>query len=328
MGPGQAVTIGTVFEKLGYANAVPVGLISAALGFIIAFGVGVPAANWGIRKGIAKNAGKLSDDFLRGVMKKDSQKESAGNLTYHSANVETLAMHVAIIGTVYLCAYYLSIGMTHIFPAKHATLVMGSIYVTGMVVAMIFRVIMNKVSAGHVMCNSLNKRIAGWAVDYMIVATLMAVKVTAMGSFLIPVLFGCLVAGLVTAIISYYFGTRIGGDVDFERTLGLYGMSTGTVNSGLLLIRIVDPDYRSTAPTEIGLMNPITLLALPVYYMSSGVVLFGWTIGKTLMVSAGAALLAIVLLKIFRVWGKPTYSLFSSNTSVTGVNEACASHED
>ena len=50
-GPGQALSIGKVWEGFGFAHAATIGLTFAAIGFFFAFFVGVPLVNWGIRKG-------------------------------------------------------------------------------------------------------------------------------------------------------------------------------------------------------------------------------------------------------------------------------------
>jgi len=47
-GPGQALSIGKVWEGFGFANAATIGLTFAAVGFFFAFLVGVPLCSWGI----------------------------------------------------------------------------------------------------------------------------------------------------------------------------------------------------------------------------------------------------------------------------------------
>jgi len=51
-GPGQALSIGKVWQGFGFEHATTIGLTFAAMGFFFSFFVGVPLVNWGIRKGI------------------------------------------------------------------------------------------------------------------------------------------------------------------------------------------------------------------------------------------------------------------------------------
>ncbi len=70
----------------------------------------------------------------------------------------------------------------------------------------------------------------------------MAVQMSVIGKWLIPILVMCVVVGAVTLGFALFFGSRLGGTCDFERTLGLWGCLTGTCPSGVALIRIVDPN--------------------------------------------------------------------------------------
>lgn len=70
---------------------------------------------------------------------------------------------------------------------------------------------------------------------------------------------------IVTFVVCFYFGQRFGGANDFERTLGLFGTCTGTVPSGVALVRIVDPDFRTTTSVELGACNLVMIASTPVY---------------------------------------------------------------
>lgn len=63
----------------------------------------------------------------------------------------------------------------------------------------------------------------------------------------------------VTFFVCFYFGKRFGGDNDFERTIGLYGTSTGTVPTGIALVRIVDPNFKTNTAVELGLTNIVMM---------------------------------------------------------------------
>ena len=77
--------------------------------------------------------------------------------------------------------------------------------------------------------------------------------------WLFPLMVEALAITLITLILCLYFGRRFGDDNDFERTLGLYGTSTGTVPSGIALVRIVDPALKTTTAVELGMMNYVML---------------------------------------------------------------------
>ena len=72
-GPGQAAGYGAIFEQYGWEHAAMIAIAFSAIGFIAAFLVGIPAAKLGIKKGLAKNCGKLNEAISKGYFTKSEQ---------------------------------------------------------------------------------------------------------------------------------------------------------------------------------------------------------------------------------------------------------------
>ena len=69
---------------------------------------------------------------------------------------------------------------------------------------------------------------------------------------------------LAGRFICLWFGRR-SPEHGFERGLTLFGYCTGTAASGLLLLRIVDPEFDTPVAVEVGLMNVFaTILFKPI----------------------------------------------------------------
>ena len=109
--------------------------------------------------------------------------------------------------------------------------------------------------------------------------------------------------------VSYtHLGQRIGGSSDFERTLGLYGTCTGTVPSGIALVRIVDPEFKTTTAVELGLMNMVMLFCTPVYILLLGMAAGQISAAVTMAALGALCVIYLILLKAGKTWGKKTYS--------------------
>jgi len=51
---------------------------------------------------------------------------------------------------------------------------------------------------------------------------------------------------VVNVLVNFYFGYKM-FDVDwFERTMGSYGLESGVLATGLMLLRVVDPKFETT----------------------------------------------------------------------------------
>ena len=285
-----------------------VAITFATIGFVAAFLVGIPAAKMGISRGIAKNCGELDKSILKGYLKEAEQKRNimVKDTTVNS-NIETLSFHFALIG---LC-YILAIGISKILgllPSFLGDSMEGLMFMNGMFAAYIVKFLMKKLHIDFLQEDVLQSKITGWTADYLVVCAFMAVGIGVIGKWIVPILIECAVITLITFAVCFYFGQRFGGANDFERTLGLYGTSTGTVPSGIALVRIVDPEFKTATAVELGLMNMVMLLSTPVYILLLG--LSAGQIGVPVVMGGLAALCIVylILLKVTKTWGKKTYS--------------------
>lgn len=308
-GPGQAAANGAIFEGFGWENAIMVGMTFAAFGFLFAFLFGVPLAKWGLKKKLTRYNEEISQDISTGFFSKGADLPSAGKQTTHSGNIDSMAFHVAVMCFCYLITYHWTFWLAGYLNETWARVCIGMIFIWGMLVGYLVRFILTKLNLIHMLDNGTQKRLTGWATDFLIVSAFMAVSMKILGAWFLPIVLLCCVAAVLTFLVCIFFGQRFGAKHDFERTLGLFGMATGTVPSGIALCRIVDPELKTTTAVELGGSNifmNINLLMLPFNVgAASG--------DMTLMVACGAfALFLIPLMIVLKLGGafhKRTYVL-------------------
>jgi len=266
-GPGQTLAIASGWEKMGLADSVDIGLAFAAIGFFVAALVGVPIANWGFRKGYTVNQKQdLSDDFLMGLESEGTQTPGLFNIT-HNSNVDSLSYHLAIMGLVYLLGFGLSYLLRYyLFPKALWGATFGFIFAWGLVMAIVFRQVLNKLGGQNLIDENTLRRLTGTTVDYMVISVMMAVQMTTLQKYLIPFLIIILTLAIITPVVILFLGRRV-GKFGFERSMVMLGYCTGTGASGLLLLRLVDPDFKTTAAVETGIMNLFALLSLPLLFV-------------------------------------------------------------
>lgn len=97
------------------------------------------------------------------------------------------------------------------------------------------------------------------------------------------------------------FGRRV-GRFDLERMLVLFGSGTGTIPSGLVLLRIVDPEFKTTAAIESGTAQLVMVFAMTHIILIAGILPKSFTIIQTMGIWGATALVALVLLKVLKVW--------------------------
>jgi glutamate:Na+ symporter, ESS family len=299
-GPGQTVALAAVWENsFQIKDAISIGLGFAAIGFFIASLVGVPLANWGVRNGLTTaKAGELSRDTLNGLNPRKNG-DPAGKLTTHSGNVDGFSFQLAIVLAVYFLTYFECQLMESLLPGPIKALAFGLMFLWGMFTAIFIRWLLGKMGLTDYIDNNVQRRITGVSVDFMIIATLFGVKVTAIWGNIVPILLVSLIAGIITFGVILYFGRRM-DEYGFERTLAIFGTATGTGASGLMLLRIVDPDFKSPAAAELGLYNAFALVLLPLSLVTYP--LPQMNVITLFALLTGYALVAVVALKLFGFW--------------------------
>jgi glutamate:Na+ symporter, ESS family len=303
-GPGQALSVGKVWEEFGFEHAATLGLSFAVLGFAFAFFIGVPLVNWGIRKGFSTQAPKnLSTEFLKGIMQKESKKEIAGELTTHSGNIDTLAFHAALVGLVYILTYLLMLAIGKFISEDVAKSLWAFFFFFGIVIALLLKFFINKAGLGHLLDPGIQRRITGWSVDFLIISTIMAIQVVIVWEYIVPIFVIGLATGVLTTIVVIYLGRRT-WSYSFERTMGVYGITTGTASVGLLLLRIADPEFETPVGLELGIqaifaspfvLGYMLLMHAPLWW--------NWSVESVVFIYAGAMLFSLILLKLFKFIG-------------------------
>ncbi len=303
-GPGQALSIGKVWEEFGFAHAATLGLSFAVFGFAFAFFVGVPLVNWGIRKGHSAQAPKsLPRDILTGIINKESRKESAGDLTTYSGNADTLALHAALVGLVYVLTYLLVLGIGLFISEEVAQSLWGFFFFFGLVIALFTKFIITRIGLGYLLDPGIQRRITGWSIDFLIIATIMAIQVIIVWQYIVPIIVIALASGLLTTFLVVYLGRRT-WSYSLERTVGIYGITTGNVSTGLLLLRITDPEFETPVGLELGVQAIFSApFVLSYMLLMHAPFWWNWSVESVVAVYAGAMLLSLALLKIFKFLG-------------------------
>ena len=307
-GPGQALSFGKVWEGFGFEHAATIGLIFAAVGFGFAFFVGVPMVNWGMRK-IQGTSGSLQlpEEFVKGYFPPGVKKELAGRQSTHSSNVDALAFQTGLVGMVYLMTYGFVKLLNFLMSDTVARLNWGFIFFYGLLVALFTGWVLKKVGVVFLIDKRLQKRITGWAIDFLIIATIMAIKPAIVLQYIVPIAVISLLTGIVTTVILIFFGNRLDAH-NLQRMVLSYGICTGTLSSGLLLLRMTDPDFDSPVAIEAGI---IALFAAPIVVPSMVVInakfLFGWEIYHIMLVFLGIMIICMLLLRLTKLWGSPKF---------------------
>ncbi|MBN1533567.1 MAG: hypothetical protein JXA20_12940 [Spirochaetes bacterium] len=307
-GPGQALSFGKSWEAHGFENAATIGLTFAAVGFLVAFFVGIPIVRWGVKRGLpAEKPTAIAGDIQRGIISRGADKEKAGELTMHSGNVETFAFQMALVGFIYVLTYFLSLGLVRITSPNIAQSLFGFFFFFAMIMALLVRFIMKKLGIMHMIDPGIQRRITGWSVDFLLVATITAIQLVVVIQYIVPIAVMSVAGVLITIFPILYLGKRI-DRLNFERTMTIFGTCTGTVSTGLLLLRVIDPEFRTPVALETGLMNVVVFpIIASSMVLVNAPVWWHWPLWLVILAHVPILIVSLVVIRLMKMWGAPKY---------------------
>ncbi|MFL2504231.1 MAG: sodium/glutamate symporter [Candidatus Azotimanducaceae bacterium] len=265
-GPGQALAMGSIWqEQFGVNHAINFGVVYASIGFIVAFMIGIPIAKLGLRRDLNVNKDvSLNREFITGLH--DSRNSPLlGREITHSSNVDSLVYHLGLLGLGYLLTNSFLIEAREIFAQSSFLGLPVTIFfshnlffVHGMIICIFLRSLVTKMGLDYLFDVSTQKHITGSSVDLMIVATVMSVQIGFLNEFLTPIVVTCGLVTLATIFLCFGFGKRL-KNLRIERSLAIFGCCTGSTGSGLLLLRVVDPNFKTSVSKELVYFNALII---------------------------------------------------------------------
>ena len=308
-GPGQANNVGSSYEALGFAGGRSFGLAIAAAGYLVACVVGVIILNVLSRKGrIGQTRSAAAEahpaDFF---MSRDEIPVSD--------SIDKLSVQAAMVLLVYLVTYLAARGLTSgiaaLSPGLAATvntLIWGFNFIIGAAFAMLLRVLLQKGRKTGVILrqyqnNYLLNRISGFFFDIMIVAGIGSINLEDIRGLWLPFLLLAAAGGILTWVHLAIVCKKVYPDYYYEGLISMYGMMTGTISSGVLLLREIDPDLATPAANNLIVGSSFGIvLGAPVLIlvgMAPKSVAMSW-----IVLALAAAYGAVLYLLIFRLKAK------------------------
>ncbi len=310
-GPGQAYNIGNNYQNLGFTGGASFGLGVATMGMLWACIGGVVYLNY-----LAKKKRLAIANHIEGDLDSTEPVEDPGEVPLTEA-VDRFTTQIAMVLMIYLATYLVSMGLAWLIKAIPALngmsstlipLIWGFNFLIGTVMATAFKGLLALFKKTRLMTrqytnNYLLNRVSGSAFDLMIIASICAINIGDLQGLWVPFVIICTAGGFLTLWYVRFMSNRLFPGYADEAFFGMYGMMTGTVSTGIILLREVDPDFRT--PTSNNLVIGSTsaiLLGFPLLLLiglapKSDLLLW---VSMGLMIVYAAVLHLVALLPVYR----------------------------
>lgn len=267
-GTGQALNWGTTYENdYGFLNGSSFGLTIAALGFLSASFGGVIHLNILKKKGRIIIAGE-------GEQKLTSEDVQADNEIPMNGSMDKLTVQIALVLLAYVMTYFIMLGLGKVLPGMKSV-IYGFNFLFGVLCATLIKVIAKFFHKKNIIKkyhrnNFLLDRVSNTCFDVMVVAGIAAIRLTALGDYWLILL----ILGVVGAVITYFYNLFIARkffpEYSEEQFLMMYGMLTGTASTGVILLREIDPDFKTPVSDNLVYQNfPAIVFGFPLMLLAN-----------------------------------------------------------
>lgn len=274
-GHGMAASLGSALQDFGNPNwqaAQDAAMTTATVGLIGGIIMGIIIINIGIKKGFTtqvKSAAKSSVEMRTGLYPKGAELVEMGKQTTVPNSIETLTLHLGLILGVSAVGYVLEEVLGQIDNIIFASM---SAFFYSMIVMLVVWQIIVALKWDHHFNETVKDKISGTLTDYIVVSAIMGINVQVLSSYWAALLITCVLGLIITPACILFICKKFIRTNWFEKSLGAIGANTGVFVTGILLIKMVDPDIKTDALADYSIGGTLcNLYAMPLISLAIGI---------------------------------------------------------
>ncbi|WP_461673315.1 sodium/glutamate symporter [Priestia megaterium] len=287
-------------QSLGWENATDLGMTAATGGILAGIFGGLIFIKWATRKGYThyvKDFSEISEDLKTGLVQ-PKNRTAMGNDTISPIAMDPLAFHLALLvvpsGLGYLLNNYIATAWGLEFPT----------FTIAFLIALLMYILLGKGEKGvyKYVDSKIVDRLGSAATDFLVFFGVASIKLPIVVEYALPLGLLMLSGIVVVVVMLVVIGPAMNYESWFERSIFVYGYSTGVFAIGLTLLRIIDPNNKSKTLTDTAVVGPL----------NTPLELFAWSAGPVMLLSgqhwtfvgifAGISILCFIIARIFKWW--------------------------
>lgn len=252
-GHGTAAAVGDTFATLGWPDAMDLAITFATIGILLGVFGGIVLINLAVKKNqtaYITSFDKIPGDLRTGLISKENRRP-IGDETISPVSLDTLCFHLSIILGISGVSYLINVWIGNNLLAGVPD------FTIAYIIALIFFLVFRNTNIYDYIDTGINDKISGTATDYLVFFGIASIRLEVVAAYAGPLALMSLVGAVIVFLMVYPFGKAYNKDSWFERSIFVYGYSTGVFAIGFVLLRIVDPDNKSRTVEDVAL-SPLT----------------------------------------------------------------------
>ena len=267
-GTGQALNYGGIYEnQFGFVGGKNFGLTIAALGFLSASLGGV------CHLVLLRRSGKIAPRIEQSehLSSDDIQKD---NEIPMQESVDKITVQIALVVGAYMIAYFMMSGLGKLLPGMKSV-IFGFNFLLGVLSATVARSVLKFLNRKQILRREqindfLMTRVSNFFFDLMVVAGVAAIRLDILENYWGIILIMGVVGLVSTYLYNYYVAKTLFPAYQEEQFLTMFGMLTGTASTGVILLREIDPEFKTPASDNMVYQNfPAIVFGFPMMLLAT-----------------------------------------------------------
>ncbi|WP_028476833.1 sodium/glutamate symporter [Nocardia sp. CNY236] len=257
-GHGTAAGMSETFAEFGFPEGQDLALGLATIGILSGVVCGIALINWGVRTDktteLRSNASPSVAEQA-GLVEKQ-RRRSAGTLTVNPSSIEPLTLHFGLLAVAVLVGWLILSALqwieSRLWSDELELFAHVPLFPIAMIGGIIVQALIQAFDKDEIVDVQLIERLQGFSLDVLIIAALGTLSLQAIATNIGPFLL-LAVTGLVWTVGAFVFlARRMLPDFWFERGIADMGQAMGVTSTGLILLRVADPDLKTPAYQAFG----------------------------------------------------------------------------
>lgn len=254
-GHGTAGGMAETLRELAFEDGPDLALGLATVGILSGIISGTALAEWARKKNhipAVQTTVDQPDDIPELSHTETPEVRQRRSRLMHGLLIDPLSLNFGFVGIAVVIGWLLQRGLVLLESftwgqTGFAVMSYVPLFPLALVGGIVVQIIMERLGLSALVIQPLMKNIAGVALDVVVVTALASISLTVIGNNLGTFLI-LSIAGIAWNVLFFlYYAPRIFPTHWFEKGIGDVGQSMGVTATGILLLRMVDPDNRSGA---------------------------------------------------------------------------------
>lgn len=254
-GHGTAAGMKDTFIDLKFAQGADLALGLATVGIVSGIVTGTILANWGRRKGYIQTVEQNLDEppwFEDYTHNQTPETKIARSRLMRNLLIDPLSLNLGFVGLAIAIGWLILNGLIWLESVTWGRwgfelITYVPLFPIALIGGIIVQLVMERLGIAPLIIRSLINNIAGVALDVVIVTALATISLNVLENNLEPFIILSL-GGIIWNVFGFlYLAPRLFPSYWFERGICDMGQSMGVTATGILLLRMVDPENRSGA---------------------------------------------------------------------------------